>query len=126
VLTQSYFYTDEEVELILRRAYELRKAAGVLPVAVEPEVTILDHMIKAASGTGRGNVTRAEVFAHLATVAEEFVQAEEESDERYRSRAGSVLKERLAGLGVEVAAVQFPLDGKRVWGWTLEALQGAR
>jgi S-DNA-T family DNA segregation ATPase FtsK/SpoIIIE len=125
-LTQSYFYTDEEVEVILRRAYELRKAAGVLPVAVEPEVTVLDHLIKAAAGTGRGNVTRAEVFAYLATVDEEFVQAGGESDERYRSRVGSLLKERVAELGAEVPAVQFPLDGKRVWGWTLEALQGAR
>lgn len=126
VLTQSYFYTDEEVELILRRAYELRAAAGVLPVASEPEVTILDHLLKAAAGTGRGNVTRAEVFAYLATVDEEFVQGADESDARYASRAGSALKDRLAGLDVEMPAVQFPHDGKRVWGWTLEALQGAR
>lgn len=125
-LTQSYFYTDEEVEVILRRAYELRAAAGVLPVVPEPEVTILDHMVKAAAGTGRGNVTRAEVFAHLATVDEEFVQADGESDERYRSRAGGALKERLAELGVDVPAVQFPRDGKRVWGWTLEAFQAVR
>jgi S-DNA-T family DNA segregation ATPase FtsK/SpoIIIE len=124
VLTQSYFYTDEEVELILRRAYELRKAAGVLPAAAEPD--ILDHLIKAASGTGRGNVTRAEVFAHLATVDGEFVQADSESDVRYASRAGSALKDRLAALSVDVPAVQFPHDGKRVWGWTIEALHAAR
>lgn len=126
VLTQSYFYTDEEVEVILRRAYELRKAAGVLPVAVEPEVTILDHLIKAASATGRGNVTRAEVFAYLATVDEEFVQGADESDARYASRAGSALKDRLAELDIDLPAVQFPLDGKRVWGWTVKALQDAR
>jgi S-DNA-T family DNA segregation ATPase FtsK/SpoIIIE len=126
VLTQSYFYSDEEVEVILRRAYELRKAAGVLPVAAEPEVTILDHLVKAAAGTARRNVTRAEAFAYLATVDEEFVQGDDESDERHRSRVGSLLKDRLAELGVEVPAVQFPLDGKRVWGWTLEALQGAQ
>lgn len=126
VLTQSYFYTDEEVEVILRRAYELRAAAGVLPVAAVPEVTVLDHMVKAAAGTGRGNVTRAEVFAYLATVDPEFVQADGESDVRYASRAGSVLKERLADLGVDVPAVQFPHDGKRVWGWTVDALQDAR
>jgi S-DNA-T family DNA segregation ATPase FtsK/SpoIIIE len=125
-LTQSYFYTDDEVEVILRRAHELRKAAGVLPVAVEPEVTILDHLIKAATGTGRGNVSRAEVFAYLATVDEDFVQGDEETDVRYASRAGSALKERLAELDVEAPAVQFPLDGKRVWGWTLDGLQSAR
>ncbi|WP_406325825.1 FtsK/SpoIIIE domain-containing protein [Streptomyces sp. NBC_01617] len=31
VLTQSYFYTDEEVEAILRQAYSLRQEAGALP-----------------------------------------------------------------------------------------------
>ncbi|SDN18168.1 FtsK/SpoIIIE domain-containing protein [Streptomyces wuyuanensis] len=124
VLTQSYFYTDDEVETILRRAYELRQRAGVLPAAAEPD--ILDHLLKAAASTGRGNVTRAEVFAHLATVDGEFVQGADESDVRYASRAGSALKDRLAVLGVDVPAVQFPLDGKRVWGWTVEALQRAR
>lgn len=126
VLTQSYFYTDDEVEVILRRAYELRAAAGVLPVAAVPEVTVLDHLVKAASGTGRGNVTRAEVFAYLAAVDEEFVQGDDEGDARYSSRAGSVLKDRLAALDVDLPAVQFPHDGKRVWGWTLDALQDAR
>ncbi|MFF4746809.1 LAGLIDADG family homing endonuclease [Streptomyces sp. NPDC001268] len=124
VLTQSYFYTDDEVETILRRAYELRQRAGVLPAAAEPG--ILDHLLKAAASTGRGNVTRAEVFAHLATVDGEFVQGADEGDVRYASRAGSALKDRLAVLGVDVPAVQFPLDGKRVWGWTVEALQRAR
>lgn len=122
-LTQSYFYTDEDVEVILRRAYALRQLAGVLPA--EPEATILDHLLKAAAGTGRGNVTRAEVFAHLASADSEFTQASDESDVRYASRAGTALKDRLAALGVDVPAVQFPLDGKRVWGWTLEALQQA-
>ncbi|MGW5197347.1 hypothetical protein [Streptomyces spiralis] len=32
VLTQSYFYTDEEVSVILRRAYQLRQEAAVLPL----------------------------------------------------------------------------------------------
>jgi hypothetical protein len=125
-LSRSDYYDDDEVALLLQRAYALRKEAGTLPVAAVPEVTILDHLIKAAAGTGRGNVTRAEVFAYLATVDEEFVQAGDESDARYASRAGAALKNRLAELDVEVPAVQFPHDGKRVWGWTLEALRGAR
>jgi len=124
-LSRSDYYDDDEVALLLERAYALRQGAGTLPVAVVPEVTILDHLVKAASATGRGNVTRAEAFAYLATVDEEFVQADDESDLRYASRAGSALKDRLAGLDVEVPAVQFPLEGKRVWGWTVEALQGA-
>lgn len=125
-LSRSDYYDDDEVALLLDRAYALRKEAGTLPVTVEPEVTILDHLIKAAAGTGRGNVTRAEAFAYLATVDEEFVQVDTESDARYASRVGSLLKERLAELDVEVPAVQFPHDGKRVWGWTLEILQGVR
>jgi S-DNA-T family DNA segregation ATPase FtsK/SpoIIIE len=123
-LVRGDYYDDDEVAAILGRAYALRQEAGTLPVGAEPD--ILDHLIKAASGTGRGNVTRAEVFAYLATVDEGFVRGDDESDERHRSRVGSLLKDRLAELGVEVPAVQFPLDGKRVWGWTLESLQGAR
>lgn len=122
-LSRSDYYDDDEVALLLERAYALRQEAGTLPVATVPEVTILDYLIKAASATGRGNVTRAEAFAYLATVDEAFVQAADESDVRYASRAGSALKDRIAELGVEVPAVQFPHDGKRVWGWTLEALQ---
>jgi S-DNA-T family DNA segregation ATPase FtsK/SpoIIIE len=125
-LARGHYYDDDEVEAILRRAYALRQEAGTLPVVAEPEVTILDHLIKAASATGRGNVTRAEVFAYLAGVDEEFVQADDESDARYASRAGTALKDRLAELEVDVPAVQFPHDGKRVWGWTLDALQNAR
>jgi S-DNA-T family DNA segregation ATPase FtsK/SpoIIIE len=124
-LVRGDYYDDDQVATILRRAYALRKDAGTLPVTAEPEVTILDHMIKAASGTGRGNVTRAEVFAYLATVDEEFVQGNDESDARYASRVGAALKSRLAAVGVELPAVQFPHDGKRVWGWTVEALLNA-
>jgi S-DNA-T family DNA segregation ATPase FtsK/SpoIIIE len=122
-LSRSDYYDDDEVALLLERAYALRQEAGTLPVAAVSEVTILDYLIKAASATGRGNVTRAEAFAYLATVDEAFVRADDESDVRYASRAGSTLKDRLAELGVEVPAVQFPHDGKRVWGWTLEALR---
>jgi S-DNA-T family DNA segregation ATPase FtsK/SpoIIIE len=127
VLTQSYFYSDEEVEVILRRAYELRKAAGVLPVAVEPEVTILDHMIKAAAGTGRGVVTRAELFAHLATIDREYVRAEEESDSAYNARVGRQLAAALDAEGVIVEPVKVPTaDGGRSMGYRLVDLQGAR
>ncbi|MGW0312035.1 hypothetical protein [Streptomyces flavidovirens] len=125
-LSRSDYYDDDEVALLLERAYALRKEAGTLPAAATPEVTILDYLIKAASGTGRGNVTRSEVFAYLATVDTAFVRDDDENDVRYASRAGSTLKDRLTELGVEVPAVQFPHEGKRVWGWTLEALRGVR
>lgn len=127
VLTQSYFYTDEEVEVILRRAYELRKEAGVLPVAVEPEVTILDHLIKAATATGRGVVTRAELFAHLATVDAEYARTEEESDAAYNARVGRLLAAALDAEGVSAEPVKVPTaDGGRSMGYRLEDLQVAR
>ncbi|MFG3510233.1 FtsK/SpoIIIE domain-containing protein [Streptomyces sp. NPDC047821] len=123
-LSRSDYYDDDEVALLLERAYALRKEAGTLPPSAEPD--ILDHLIKAATETGRGNVARAEAFAYLATIDGEFAQSPDESDARYASRAGSALKDRLAALGVDVPAVQFPHDGKRVWGWTIEALHAAR
>jgi S-DNA-T family DNA segregation ATPase FtsK/SpoIIIE len=127
VLTQSYFYTDEEVEVILRRAYELRKAAGVLPVAVEPEVTILDHLVKAASATGRGVITRAELFAHLATLDAEYARSGEESDSAYNARVGRQLAAALDAEGVAVEPVKVPTaDGGRSMGYRLEDLQAAR
>jgi hypothetical protein len=125
-LVRGHYYDDDQVTAILKRAYALRQQAGTLPVVAEPEVTVLDYLVKAASATGRGNVTRAEVFAYLAGVDKEFVQADDESDARYASRAGTALKDRLAELKVDMPAVQFPHDGKRVWGWTLDALRGVR
>lgn len=125
-LVRGDYYDDDEVKAILKRAYALRQQAGTLPAVVEREVTVLDYLVKAAASTGRGNVTRAEAFAYLAGVDKEFVQADDESDARYASRAGTVLKDRLAALQVDMPAVQFPHDGKRVWGWTLDALQSVR
>lgn len=125
-LTQSYFYTDEEVELILRRAYELRAEAGVLPVVSEPEVTILDHLIKAATGTGQGNVTRAEAFAYLATVDEEFVQGDDETDAAYATRAGTLIKARLDAICVDVPVATMQRGSQRPRGWRLDDLMAAR
>ncbi|MFD7185509.1 hypothetical protein ACFV90_36805 [Streptomyces sp. NPDC059904] len=127
VLTQSYFYTDDEVEAILRRAYALRAAAGVLPAVTEPEITILDHLIKAASATGRGVVTRAELFSYLAVVDEQYGRTEEESDGAYNARVGKTLAAALEAEGVSVEAVKVPTDdGSRSMGYRLDDLQGAR
>lgn len=127
-LTQSYFYTDDEVEAILRRAYELRAAAGVLPAVTEPEVTILDHLIKAASATGRRVVTRAELFSYLAAVDEQYGRTEEESDSAYNARVGKTLAAALEAEGVSVEAVKVPTgdDGGRSMGYRLDDLQDAR
>lgn len=122
-LVRGHYYDDAEVDRIVAVAMALREAAGTLPAGPEP--TILDHMIKAASATGRGNVTRGELFAYLAGVDAEYVRREVESDSAYASRAGSALKAQLAELGVDLPATQFPHEGRRVWGWALDALQGA-
>ncbi|MFD5566631.1 hypothetical protein [Streptomyces cadmiisoli] len=121
VLTQSYFYTDDEVEVILRRAYELRAAAGVLPAA--PEVTILDLLRKAIVSTGRGEATRAEVFAYLAGVDGRYVR-DDESDGRYGARVGKLLKDSLDAAGIAVDAVKVSTaDGRESRGFRMEDLQ---
>lgn len=126
VLTQSYFYTDEEVESILRRAYELRDEAGVLPISREPEVTILDHLIKAATATGQENLSRAEAFAHLAQVDAEFARGDEETDAAYSTRAGGLIKARLDELGVDVPVATVQRGSQRPRGWRLSDLLAAR
>jgi S-DNA-T family DNA segregation ATPase FtsK/SpoIIIE len=121
VLTQSYFYTDEEVEAILRRAYELRAAAGVLPEPPEVEVTIVDRLIKAVASTGRGEATRAEVFAYLAGVDGRYARADGESDSQYGSRVGKLLKADLDAMTVSVDAVKvMSADGRESRGYRLQ------
>jgi S-DNA-T family DNA segregation ATPase FtsK/SpoIIIE len=122
VLTQSYFYSDEEVEVILRRAYELRQRAGVLPP--KPEVTILDHLRKSIASTGRGEATRAEVFAYLAGVDGRYKRGDDESDGRYGARVGKLLKDSLGAAGITIDAVKVSTaDGRESRGFRLEDLQ---
>ncbi|MFJ3289970.1 FtsK/SpoIIIE domain-containing protein [Streptomyces sp. NPDC086669] len=126
-LVRGDYYDDGEVAAIMGRAYELRKAAGTLPAVAEPEVTILDHLVKAASSTGRGVVTRAELFAHLATVDAEYVRTAEESDAAYNARVGRLLAAALDAEGVSVEPVKVPTaDGGRSMGYRLEDLHAAR
>jgi S-DNA-T family DNA segregation ATPase FtsK/SpoIIIE len=126
-LVRGHYYDDNQVAVILRRAYELRREAGTLPVAVEPEVTILDHMVKAASATGRGVITRAELFTYLAAVDEQYARGEAESDAAYNARVGRALAAALDAAGVTVEAVKVPTeDGSRSMGYRLEDLNAAR
>lgn len=126
-LVISHYYDDDEVATILRRAHALRQEAGTLPVTVEPEITILDHLIKAASSTGRGVVTRAELFGYLAGADEQYVRAEGESDSAYNARVGRALAAALDAEGVTVEAVKVPTDdGGRSMGYRLEDLNSAR
>ncbi|MEU1674834.1 FtsK/SpoIIIE domain-containing protein [Streptomyces roseifaciens] len=89
-------------------------------------LTVLDHMRQAAEATGRGNITRAEIFEHLATVDPQYRQADSEDDGTYAARAGRMLAAGLKELGADVAESRLRLpDGSRPNGWTLDAIEGA-
>ncbi|NYV73199.1 FtsK/SpoIIIE domain-containing protein, partial [Streptomyces sp. UH6] len=120
-MVRSYYYDDDEVAAILERAHRLRQEAGTLPVT---DVTILDHLIKAVSSTGRGEATRAEVFAYLATVDGRYQRGDSESDAQYGTRVGKLLKDDLAAIGVTVDAVKVRgADGRESRGFRLDELQ---
>lgn len=88
---------------------------------------LLDHMIKAAASTGRGAVTRAELFAYLAAVDEQYARVDEESDGAYNARVGRALAAAMEAEGIDVEAVKVPTDdGGRSMGYRLEDLQSAR
>jgi S-DNA-T family DNA segregation ATPase FtsK/SpoIIIE len=121
-LVRSHYYDDDEVAAILQRAHALRQGAGTLP-----EATILDHLIQAATGTGRGEVTRAEAFAYLAGVDAQYARRDEESDAQYGSRVGKLLAAAMAADGVELEAVKVDTaDGKTSRGYRLDDLLAAR
>ncbi|MDX3329782.1 FtsK/SpoIIIE domain-containing protein [Streptomyces sp. ME02-6979-3A] len=96
-------------------------------VQAEVDPTILDHIVKAASATGRGEATRAEVFAYLATVDERYRRRGDESDAQYGSRAGKLLAADLEGDDMELKAVKVSAaDGKEARGFRLADLYAAR
>ncbi|NUP16489.1 MAG: hypothetical protein HOZ81_10365 [Streptomyces sp.] len=96
-------------------------------VQAETAPTLLDHIVKAVSATGRGEATRSEVFAHLAAVDERYERGDEESDAQYGSRAGKLLAAGLEADGVELKAVKVSAaDGKEGRGFRLADLLAAR
>ncbi|MEU7066912.1 FtsK/SpoIIIE domain-containing protein [Streptomyces sp. NPDC046161] len=96
-------------------------------VSAEAEPDLLDHLIKAATSTGRGVITRAEVFAYLSTLDDQYVRIDGESDSAYNARVGRALAAALdaEGLSLEAAKVSTD-DGGRAMGYRLEDLQTAR
>ncbi|MEH0442464.1 FtsK/SpoIIIE domain-containing protein [Streptomyces sp. B21-102] len=97
--------------------------------AVQPdaEPNLLDYLVKAASATGRGVATRAEVFAYLADVDEQYAREDGEVDAAYNARVGRTLAAAMNTEGVVVEAVKVPTeDGGRSMGYRLEDLQSAR
>ncbi|MER7953861.1 hypothetical protein [Streptomyces sp. NPDC096030] len=126
-LSRSDYYDDDEVAMLLERAYKLRAEAGTLPFVPEPQITFHDHLIKAATATGRGVITRAELFAYLATVDGQYARDDSESDSAYNARVGRALAVELDRHGLKVEAVKVPTeDGARSMGYRLEDLHAAR
>lgn len=96
---------------------------GSAPMAL----TLLDHLVEAVGSTGRGEATRAEVFAYLATVDDRYGYRVDETDAQYSARAGKLLASDMAaeGLDIKAARVVTP-EGKDARGFRLEDLKGAR
>jgi S-DNA-T family DNA segregation ATPase FtsK/SpoIIIE len=90
------------------------------------EPDLLDHLIKAATATGEGDLSRAEAFAYLADVDEEFAKGEGEEDTAYGPRVGKLLKARFDALGVEVPVATVQRGAQRPRGWRLSDLTAAR
>ncbi|MFD3333533.1 FtsK/SpoIIIE domain-containing protein [Streptomyces sp. NPDC058700] len=95
-------------------------------VQAESEPDLLDHLIKAATATGEGDLSRAEAYAYLANVDAEFAKGPEEEDAAYAPRVGKLLKARLDALGVEVPVATVQRGTQRPRGWRLSDLTAAR
>ncbi|MGW0032108.1 FtsK/SpoIIIE domain-containing protein [Streptomyces sp. NPDC003314] len=95
-------------------------------VQADREPDLLDHLIKAATATGEGNLSRAEAFAYLAGVDAEFAKSDDEEDTAYAPRVGKLLKARLDALGIEAPVVTVQRGTQRPRGWLLSDLAAAR
>ncbi|WP_328336773.1 hypothetical protein [Streptomyces violaceus] len=96
---------------------------GSAPVAL----TLLDHLIDAAAGTGRDEATRAEVFAYLATVDDRYGYRVDETDGQYNARVGKVLAAAMKAEGLDIKAVKVSTaEGKEARGFRLDDLIAAR
>jgi S-DNA-T family DNA segregation ATPase FtsK/SpoIIIE len=153
--TRSLFIDEESREILplITTGAEIRGAAGCLPGhyadPVELEMlritgassaaggrngnggivrgTLLDHLVAAAAGTGRGVATNAEIFAALADVDPvRYARNEDEADASYSVRAGKALRAQLTKLGIELEPTKVAAaDGVRTNGYTLAALKVA-
>lgn len=87
--------------------------------------TLINHLIDAANATGRGNVTKREVFAHMSTVDPSYVRVDGEGDSLYWSRVGKRLAAAMVEEMLDVPVAQLTLiEGQpRVRGFRLNDLQ---
>lgn len=96
-------------------------------VQAEAEPTLIDHMVKAATATGRGAVTRAELFTHLAQVDEQYARGDDESDAQYSARVGKVLAAAMAADDIDIKVTKVATaDGRESRGYKLDDLHAAR
>lgn len=88
--------------------------------------TLINHLIDAANSTGRGNVTKREVFAHMAAIDPMYVRVEGETEHFYWCRAGRLLASAMVEEMLDVPVAQLTLiEGEpRVRGFRLNDLQG--
>ncbi|MFI6491236.1 hypothetical protein [Streptomyces sp. NPDC050564] len=156
VSLRSFFIDDDDKAPIIADAYEMRKAAGRLPgqwhdpieakltawtgissaaggpkgngrIVREVKPTLLDHLVDAVGSTRRAEATRAEVFAYLATVDEQYERRAAESDAQYSARVGKILAAAMTAEGLDVKAVKVATaEGRESRGFRLDDLTSAR
>lgn len=141
-----------EIKPLIETGVEIRRAAGCLPGhhhdPVEVELqratgsssaaggsngnggitfgTILDRMAAAASATGRGSITTAELMAVFARKDAQYERIEGETDAAYATRSGKALKAQLTDIGSAIEPTKVPLpDGGRAGGYTVSGLREA-
>jgi S-DNA-T family DNA segregation ATPase FtsK/SpoIIIE len=103
-LTLSYYYDDDEVEVIIERAYALRAEAGTLPVApasTVPEPVRLARAAFAEAGDPE-RMTSSELHKHVAGLSAEWEPAGEEDAEQARDRFLKAFREAAAEAAPDV------------------------
>jgi S-DNA-T family DNA segregation ATPase FtsK/SpoIIIE len=124
VLVRADFYTDDQVELLIKRAYNLREAAGTLP---EGPKTLADQL------RDKGEPD-ADVLAVLVDVFNAYDQAakEEDASGEVDWLPGTVLVDALKAAGLDITPEKLARlvvredaeKKKRVWQDSTSALNG--
>jgi hypothetical protein len=142
-LVRADYYTDEQVEALVERAYEYRKAAGTLP---EGPLTLADQLREKGEPDAEVLAVLVEVFEDYTAKAQKQARDEGKADEDVEQVTvdwlpGSLLLDRLKEAGVEITAERLAAlvtrtdeekkkrtwDGSRVAGYPLARIaQAAR
>lgn len=130
-LVRADYYTDEQVELLLKRAYDLRQTAGTLPQ--EPK-TLAEQLREVGEDDAQVLATLVDIFAAY----EQDAKAADESA-TVDWLPGSVLLDELKSTGLDITAEKLgalvvrteadkskrPWKGSRVAGYPLARIQAA-